>query len=161
MRFKVLLPVLQVQYWLIMTLIVNEIHQFVKSLSSSLSFASSRVFLCWSMFQRTSMFVIMATTPSLFCSCFADLTFHCPFLCISIGERRAVADIMTLQAAVKDVLWHHVLPDATVASSQWRRWEEGWFLHDKENWSARNLREEKTKGVIAGFFSCTVEEIRA
>lgn len=69
------------------------------------------------------MFVIMATTPSLFGYCSADLTFHYPFLYVSIGERRAVADIMTLQAAVKDVLRHHVLPDATVAfpsSVEWR-----------------------------------------
>lgn len=43
-----------------------------------------------------------------------------------------------------------------------QRWVEGVCCSDEGvNWSARNWRGKKTKGAIAGSFSCTAEEIRA
>ena len=47
----------------------------------------------WPVSLGTLMFVIMAAPPlSFFCSCFADLTFHCPFVyvcvCVFVREGR-------------------------------------------------------------------------
>lgn len=52
----------------------------------------------------------------VFCSCFADLTFHCPFIYLCVCEKGRGGDYMVLQAAVKYDLWHHSVLDATAPS---------------------------------------------
>lgn len=68
---------------------------------------------------------------------------------------------MALQAAVKDDLWRCALPDATVAAPDGGEWR-GFGVGMRERIDLLGIRgEKKTKGAIAGFFSCTAEEIRA
>lgn len=67
------------------------------------------------------MFVIMAAPPSLCCSCFADLPLSI-LLSMRLWEKGGGRDYMALQAAVKDDLQHHGVPDATVASADSVAW---------------------------------------
>lgn len=118
-------------FWPMETFRLNAAIQSVQPLSSSLLPLpvplTEHLHHCWPVSQKTTMFVIVAAPPHplplLLLLCWPDLPLSI-CLCVCLWEKGGGRDYMALQAAVKDDLWHHGVPDATVAapdSTEWRR----------------------------------------